>query len=435
MARQGRRAGFIREKRPGLWEISAEGAPGPDGRRRRKWQTVRGGRRDAERALAILIADLADGRVDPGAGTFTELLEDWWSTKRAARWEDATAIRHRQDIDTHLSPALGRRPVDSLRPADFTRLYARMTAVGCAPRTVQHVHGTARAAIKFGIAQGLLTRNVTDAADVPVRRRARRPLPTLAQLEAVLHAAAGDGNGMWGAWFRVAFYTGARPAEVCALRWVDVDIDRAELHYRRAIGRQLLADGRQGWKVKGTKTQSASSDGERTVAIDLGTAAVLRRWRAAVLEQRLAAGVQLDPELVVFPAGGFGDRPMVPATPTRRWRRYAAPAGVDPEVRLYDAARHHHISWALTAGFPVAEVAERVGNSPETIYRTYAHLLGGDTRRIAAALDEADRQLRAVGAGSPMLRLQDIAHIATVNHCEHTARTGLPAGALRAPPR
>ena len=154
MARQGRRAGFIREKRPGLWEISAEGAPGPDGRRRRKWQTVRGGRRDAERALAILIADLADGRVDPGAGTFTELLEDWWSTKRAARWEDATAIRHRQDIDTHLSPALGRRPVDSLRPADFTRLYARMTAVGCAPRTVQHVHGTARAAIKFGIALG-----------------------------------------------------------------------------------------------------------------------------------------------------------------------------------------------------------------------------------------------------------------------------------------
>ena len=118
-------------------------------------------------------------------------------------------------------------------------------------------------------------------------------------------------------------------------------------------------------------------------------------------KQRLAAGVQLDPELVVFPAGGFGGRAMVPATPTRRWRRYAGPAGVDPEVRLYDAARHHHISWALTAGFPVAEVAERVGNSPETIYRTYAHLLGGDTRRIAAALDEADRQLRAVGAAAP----------------------------------
>lgn len=386
MATKGRRAGSVREKKPGYWEVSAEGAPGPDGSRRRKWAVVRGGRRDAERALALLIADLADGRVVVGAGTFAELLEEWWTTKRASRWEDATAIRHRQDIDVHLTPTLGRRKIDDLRPADFTRLYARMTAAGAAPRTVQHVHGTARAALRFAVAQGLLHRNVTEAADVPVRKRVRRPLPTADELTAVLDLAAGDSQ-LWATWFRVAFYTGARPAEVCALRWQDIDIDRAEIRYARAIGRRLLADGRQGWQEKGTKTQSAASDGERTVAIDLGTGAALRRWRAAVAERHLAAGAQLEPELLVFPSDLWGRRAMVPATPSRRWRRYAAQAGIDGGVRLYDAARHHHISWALAMGFPVAEVAERVGNSPETIYRTYAHLLAGNSRRIADALD------------------------------------------------
>lgn len=391
MAKRGRRAGSIREKRAGYWEISAEGPPDErTGRRRRKWAVVTGGRRDAERALAILIADLAEARIDLAAdgsgGTFAELLEDWWRTKRTARWEDATAIRHRQDIDTHLAPTLGRRKLRDLKPVDFTRLYSTMTENGAAPRTVQHVHGTARAALKFAVAQGLLQRNVTEAADVPVRRRVRRPLPTADGLAAVLTLAAAD-DPLWATWFRVAFYTGARPAEVCALRWVDVDLDRAELTFAQAIGRRLLDDGRQGWKVKGTKTHSAASDGERTVAVDLGTVAALRRWRTATAARYLAAGAQLAGEAFVFPSDPWGHRALVPATPTRRWRRYATAAGIDAEVRLYDAARHHHISWALAMGFPVAEVAERVGNSPETIYRTYAHLLAGNGRRIADALD------------------------------------------------
>lgn len=388
MARSHRPTGHVREKRPGVWEVSAEGRPDPHtGARARRWRTVHGSRRDADRALAVLVAELAEGRTVARSGTLAAVAEDWWHTMATHRWEDATSIRHRQDLDVHLLPALGRRKLDAIEPADLNRLYTRMTVAGSSPRTVQHVHNTLRAVCNWALRQGLLARNPADAAVVPVRRRVPRTLPDLAQLEAVLQLAADDADGFWSTWLRVAFFTGARPAEVCALRWEHIDFDRNRITFAGAIGRALLPDGRIGWREKGTKTQTERHSGQRTVAIDLATAAALRRWRLELAAILLELGELLAADRYVFPADVEASRPITPATPSRRWRRYARAVGVDERVRLYDASRHHHISWCLTMGFPVAEVAERVGNSPETIWRTYAHLLGGDGRAIASAID------------------------------------------------
>lgn len=354
------------------------------GRRNRRTATVQGTYRDAERALVDLAADLRAGRAAVGTTTFGQHLDLWWTTMAAHRWSEATAVRHRQDIRTHLA-VLARRRIRDLTPTDFDRLYAAMTASGLGPVTVQHVHGTARAALNHAVKQGLIARNPTYGATVPVNRRARRTLPSAQDLDEVIRLATTTGDGMWGAWFRVAFYTGARPGEVCALRWSDVDLDRAEIHYRRAIGRTL--DG--GWQVKGTKTQDEHHDGERTVPIDLVTVAALRRWRAAIAARLLQVGMRVDGRLVVFPRDPLGQQPMSPDTPSKRWREYAQRAGVPDDVRLYDAARHHHISFCLALGFPVADIAQRVGNSPEIIYRTYAHALRAGNRSIADAIDQA----------------------------------------------
>ena len=390
MAGTGRRAGYLKERDPGVWRISAEGKPNPiTGKRKRLWRTVRGGRRDAERALAALITELADGTTVAGSDTFGGLLDEWWTTMAGSRWEDATAIRHRQDIDGVLAQ-LGRRRLGDLRPADFTRLYSAMTGAGRAPRTVQHVANTARAALNWGVEQGLLGRNPAAAAVVPRRKHVVRALPTAEQLDAVLDAAAADSR-LWHAFLTVEFGTGARPAEVCALRWSDFDPDRAELRIGEAVGRLRDERGKSvGWQLKGTKTHSETESGVRTVALDLATSTVLRRWRMHQVALCLQVGEALADDMHIFPADRFGWRPLTPATPSRRWRRYAAPAGVGPEVKLYDAARHYHTSWLLEQGFPVADVAERTGNTPETIYKRYAHTLQKDQRHMAAAIDRAN---------------------------------------------
>ncbi|MCC6227221.1 MAG: site-specific integrase [Microthrixaceae bacterium] len=387
MARERRRTGHVRELLPGVWQVSAEAQPDPvTGQRRRVYRKVRGKYRDADRALAKLVAEIAAGQATANAGTL-EAFANHWHHAMATRWEPATAMRHRQDLDVHILPTLGRRRLADLTADDLTALYANLTATGLAPRTVQHVHGTIRALLNHAVATGKLARSPAAAALVPKRKRTNRPLPTAGQLDRVLELAHTDSDGMWGAWLRVAFYTGARPAEINALRWADIDLDAGAIHYRRAIGRAFLEDGRRGWAQKGTKTHSETRTGERTVPIDRETTAVLRRWRLTLAERLLASAVAVSPFTVVFPADKYGQTPFRPDTSSKRWRRYALEAGVDPTIRLYDASRHAHVSWCLSQGFPAADVAARVGNSPETIYRFYAHLLQPESRAIADAID------------------------------------------------
>jgi integrase len=57
----------------------------------------------------------------------------------------------------------------------------------------------------------------------------------------------------------------------------------------------------------------------------------------------------------------------------RSWEKAKRDAGITRRIRLYDI-RHFYITYALAMGADIAELAERVGNSPETITRYYLHL-------------------------------------------------------------
>jgi integrase len=386
---------------PDAWRISVQGPPDPvTGKRRRIYRTVRGTKRDAERALARLGVEVEDGAATVSAGTVGELLDRWHATMTASRWRPATSARHAQDIEL-LRPLLGRKKVDRLTVADVDdALAALVTRSGTrpSPRTIRAAHQTLHAALELAVRRGLVGRNVSKLATLPAQRRRRGALPTDVELDAVLVAAQAEPR--WATFLAVAFATGARPGELCALRWRHVDLERAELVIEDAVHRVAG----EGIAVGPTKT-----DETRRVALDLATVAVLRRWRTSVAEVALTAGAALDPGWFVF-AGEWLTRPPSPDLASKAWRRFVAaavgsdgrPLGIDPAIRLYDAARHRHISWCLSMGFDLATVAERVGNSPETIARHYAHVLPGRNRAIAEALDQ--QAASPTTGGSPFVR-------------------------------
>lgn len=134
--------------------------------------------------------------------------------------------------------------------------------------------------------------------------------------------------------------TGMRRGEVLGLHWDDVDLERARLSVRHQIvnvGYEMIVDD-----VKTTT-------GRRTIDLDPRTVAVLRAWRKAQLEERMACGL----------------RPIDDGIVLRQTRRDAHPSGsVQPDLRAacrqVDAARiwlhdlrHTHASILLKAGVPV----------------------------------------------------------------------------------
>jgi hypothetical protein len=70
-------------QRGGSWELRVYVGHDPvSGKKRWAHQTVRGGKREAQRALAVMVATLGSRPVVPATATVEELLEQWFNHAR-----------------------------------------------------------------------------------------------------------------------------------------------------------------------------------------------------------------------------------------------------------------------------------------------------------------------------------------------------------------
>ena len=90
----------------------------------------------------------------------------------------------------------------------------------------------------------------------------------------------GLGDSRWYSVFATALNFGMRRGELCGLRWSDVDLEAGTLSITT---NRVLVDG---VPVEG----NPKSGSGRRVDLDARTVAVLRRWRARQLEERMAWG-------------------------------------------------------------------------------------------------------------------------------------------------
>lgn len=168
---------------------------------------------------------------------------------------------------------------------------------------------------------------------------------------------------------------GLRVGETLALRWSDVDLEFGSLTVRRKVRRH------KGQLVFG---EPKSARSRRTLVMPGIVIGHLRRHRAAQREQRLAAVVWKDEDLVVTTTiGTVVDQRNL----WRRWETIREALGLDPDTRLHDL-RHSAGSLALLAGIPLRAVADLLGHSQTSVTAdTYSHVLDEMKRETAARLD------------------------------------------------
>jgi integrase len=94
--------GHIRERGKGTWELRVFLGRDPITRRDRyKTRTFKGGKKEAEKELRVLLSTLDAGVVSEG--TFGELLERWYLVASTSKdWSPKTVAEHRRIIDKQL---------------------------------------------------------------------------------------------------------------------------------------------------------------------------------------------------------------------------------------------------------------------------------------------------------------------------------------------
>ena len=138
--------GFMRQ-RGEAWELRVYLGRDPvRGTKQYATKSVRGGKREAQRALAEMIADAQRGLTVPSTATVGELIEAWFD-QATADFSPSTIKETRGYIDRSLLPGLGDRPLAKLGPADIDAFYRRLRDGGgvggrpLAPATVRRIHG------------------------------------------------------------------------------------------------------------------------------------------------------------------------------------------------------------------------------------------------------------------------------------------------------
>jgi len=361
--------GSIRKRGANSWEIKIE-LERINGKRHRRFVTVKGTYKDAQKELTRLLSSADDGTLpDPTRMTVGEYLRAYLDS--ALRLSPKTLERYRELAERQVIPHLGEIKLQKLRPEQIEQWHAALLAGGLAARTVGHAHRVLSSVLKRAVENGTLARNVAAIRKPPKVEQEEIEILSADQISAILDGLAGHALHPIAA---LAVSSGLRRGELLGLQWADIDLDAATLRVERSV-----EETRAGLRVKPPKTKR----GRRNITLPPEGVTMLRAHRKWQIELRLALGQGGQPSLVFTTIeGGL----LSPNGISRSWRQTCAARKL-PRVQFH-ALRHTHASTLIRAGVDVLTISRRLGHSSASMtLDVYGHLMEGADAAAAKAIE------------------------------------------------
>lgn len=381
--------GSIYRNKDGLYVGSVELPAGLDGRRQRK--------RMKARTKAELLAKMREATRQRDEGTLVtgpaqttgEWLTFWVTTVLPGTVAASTERQYRETVRDWINPHIGKIPLAKLRPEDVVSMMRALEGRGLSPSTVRTARTILRRGLTIAERYGRVSRNAAALTDAPKRASAKVDDSLTADEAArVLEASRMVEEGRrWGAPKRrpspshgadpvaprmvedrlhalavVVLALGLRQSEALNLRWSDIDLDKATM------------------VVHGTK--STASD--RKVALPGFVVAALRDHRARQREERMAAPVWGDPDLVFATTIGT----VIDGRNVLRWWHDLTERRAGVGRRRFHASRHTAATLMLNNGVTLEVVSATLGHAGLAITAdVYAKVRPELQRTAADAMD------------------------------------------------
>ena len=383
--------GSLKKRYKGSWSIVLDLGYHVDpetGRRKRrqKWVTVRGTKRDAERKLAELIHRADTGTfIEPTKVTVGEWLDIWLEKAIKPPRRTLRAYEtYKSVITRHLKPKLGAIRLQDFRVIDVERYHAEF---GLAPATGEQHHTLLNSALNAAVRADLIQRNVATLAQNKPRALEGQQ-DVLANVweaheaQRFLRTAKAAGPRP-AAFYSLALDSGMRKAELCGLKWSDLDAEG-----RLTVQRQLVKPRPQ--PIFGP----VKNETPRVLELAPETLDLLRKHRVHQAEIKLRNRQHYHDHGLMFAKewGNVQRRHDTLGNPLQannigqnEYAKLIVAAGVR-RIKFH-GMRHTCATLLLQAGVPPHVVQQRLGHKRiEMTLSTYAHALPSMQQDAAARL-------------------------------------------------
>jgi integrase len=359
--------GSIRERSPGHFAIILDAADPKTGKRKRRWHSFKGTKRQAQIECSRLITGMKDGGyVEPSKVTVLQFLERWLLHIKV-NVSPRTHERYQQIATKNIAPLIGAKVLSKLQPVDISMAYAKALESGrrdgkggLSPRTVHHLHRVLFSALDQAERWKLVNRN--PAALLEKRDRPKIEKKSVTTIDTSTTATVMDAARDRRLFIPLvlAALCGLRRGEITALRWKSVDLDNAQLAV--VASTEQLDSGP-------VREKEAKSGKARTVALPSLAVEELRRWRVAQAEELLRLGIRADDSWhIVTQADGST---IQPRSLTHAMSKFLKARNI-----TLHGLRHSHASHMLASNVHPKIVQERLGHSSIAITMDiYSHLM------------------------------------------------------------
>lgn len=373
--------GHIRERSPGKWAIVID-LYDETGKRRRKWHSFSGTKRQAQEECARLVSEMRGGSyVEPSKITMAQHLESWLGHVKS-QVTPRTHERYSELVRKNIVPLIGSIHLTKLRPMQISDAYTKALTSGrrdgkggLAPTTVIYMHRLIKHSLAQAVRWGMIARNPADAVTPPKAERGTLTTYDMPQTAELIDVVRGTRLMVP---VMLAVMCGLRRGEIIALRWRNVDLDQG--------GLAIVESAEQ---TKGEVRYKPPKSGKgRRVALSASVVEELRSHKAAQAEELLRLGVCQDGATFVY--AREDGQPIQPRSLTHAWMKAISNTGL-PRVRFHDL-RHAHATHLLASGVHPKVASERLGHSRVGVtLDLYSHVLPGMQEDAASRVDEALR--------------------------------------------
>jgi len=333
---------------------------------------------ESELKKELVLADLENRGYDTikqlrrahQARTFTEAAEDYMAER--ANYKQSTLSAYRSILDTYLLKRFGSMPLSSITPSDLRKFQVTLsehtTRKGqpTSARRVNNIMQLLRSIIGQEYKAGELDRNPTlnvrrmqeDKADID-------PLST-EELELALSCV----DAFYKPLFTVLAFTGARPNELMALRWSDIDWQSETISINKG-------------RVRGVEGKPKTKSSERLIPMTA-------RVKEALEALQKKAVTTLDPLAAIEQDYVFKSKKSEPINKhlDRIWATGLRKAKLRhrPSYQL----RHTFATHCIERGLSLKYIADTLGHTTiDTLVRNYSGSITADKKQNDAKLKAA----------------------------------------------